>query len=73
MKHRRLFALLSLFACMLALTACGSDDDEASSSDTDGTRQGAIRANPDNASTTIRVGSKNSPSRTSSARSTPRA
>ena len=59
MKHRRLFALLSLFACMLALTACGSDDDEASSSAEDGARQGAIRANPDNASTTIRVGSKN--------------
>jgi osmoprotectant transport system substrate-binding protein len=57
MKHRTLFALLGLFACMLALAACG---DEGDSPDGDSDRgAAAIRPNSKNASTTIRVGSKN--------------
>jgi osmoprotectant transport system substrate-binding protein len=55
-KHRKLFALLSLFACLLGMSACG--DEEDGGSDT-GAGAAAIRPNPDNADTTIRVGSKN--------------
>lgn len=55
-KHRKLFALLSLFACMLALTACGDEEDDPGS---DTGRAGEITRNADNARTTIRVGSKN--------------
>jgi len=68
MKHRKLFALLTLFACMLAMTfvfaACGDDEeDNGSSGDTGAqtTDQAAdqIQSNPDNGKVTITVGSKN--------------
>ena len=71
MKHRKLFALLGLFCCMismsLVLTACGDDDEDSGSSSTEttaadtSTTQGgdAIQKNAANASTTITVGSKN--------------
>jgi osmoprotectant transport system substrate-binding protein len=68
MKHRKLFAMLTLFACMISLTfvfaACGDDDDEESGSgDTTAQTQEAggsqIQANPDNAKVSITVGSKN--------------
>jgi osmoprotectant transport system substrate-binding protein len=57
-KKRTLFALLSLFACMLALAACGDDEDGSPDGSSEGSAA-AIRPNPDNASTSIRVGSKN--------------
>jgi osmoprotectant transport system substrate-binding protein len=57
MRHRVLFALLGLFACMLALAACGEDDGDGG--DSGDSQAAAIRPNPKNASTTIRVGSKN--------------
>jgi osmoprotectant transport system substrate-binding protein len=59
MKHRRLLALVSLFACLLAPAACGDDDEDSPGSAQDGARQGSIRSNPDNERTTIKVGSKN--------------
>jgi osmoprotectant transport system substrate-binding protein len=62
MKHRRLFALLALFACMLALTACGDDDDESANESGAQTTEAAasgIESNPDNGKVTITVGSKN--------------
>jgi osmoprotectant transport system substrate-binding protein len=69
MKHRKLFALLSLFCCMismsLVLSACGDDDsDKGTSSGGDTTAQtdtasNAIKSNPANGSTSITVGSKN--------------
>ena len=59
MNHRTLFALLGLFACLLALAACGADEgDGPEGGDRDG-GAAAIRSNQQNASTTIRVGSKN--------------
>lgn len=57
MKHRRLFALLGLFACLLGLVACGDDGDDGTSGTA--AKKGAITRNPENADTTIRVGSKN--------------
>ncbi|HEX8120031.1 MAG TPA: glycine betaine ABC transporter substrate-binding protein [Solirubrobacteraceae bacterium] len=69
MKHRKLFALLSLFCCMismsLVLSACGDDDSDkgtSSGGDTTGqteTASNAIKSNPANGSTSITVGSKN--------------
>jgi osmoprotectant transport system substrate-binding protein len=59
MKHRTLFALLSLFACMLMLAACGDDDDDPASAGGRSERSGAIQRDEDNASVTITVGSKN--------------
>ncbi len=66
MKHRKLFALLTLFACMismsLALAACGDDDEGPGGDTTAQTQQPSgnqIQANPDNGKTTITVGSKN--------------
>jgi osmoprotectant transport system substrate-binding protein len=68
MKHRKLFALLTLFACMISLTfvlaACGDDEDEnGSSGETTAQTQepsgGQIQSNPENAKTSITVGSKN--------------
>ena len=62
MKHRRLFALLSLFACMLTIAACGDDDDEQSSNTGTQTTEAAassIERNRDNERVTITVGSKN--------------
>jgi osmoprotectant transport system substrate-binding protein len=64
MKHRKLFALLTLFCCVIALSlaACG-DDDDGGGGETGAGTQGApadqIRSNADNGSTTITVGSKN--------------
>jgi len=62
MRHTRwLFALLLLVAS-LALAACGDDDDDGGggSAETSTAEQAAaIESNPDNASTTITVGSKN--------------
>jgi glycine betaine/choline ABC-type transport system substrate-binding protein/ABC-type proline/glycine betaine transport system permease subunit len=67
-KHRTLFALLGLFACMLALSACGDDEEtsstgtgggEAAQTQESGERQTAIQRDPANAQTTITVGSKN--------------
>ena len=63
MKHRRLFALLALFACMLAIAACGDDDEDSKSSDagTQTTEAAAsgITENAENAKVKITVGSKN--------------
>jgi osmoprotectant transport system substrate-binding protein len=55
-KHRKLFALLALFACLLGLTACGGDEDDP---DTAGAVKAAIQPSAANAKTTIRIGSKN--------------
>src|SRR5215218_7953000 len=70
MKHRKLFALLGLFCCMISMSlvvaACGDDDDDSGSTsasttaDTNTVAAGdAIQKNDANASTTITVGSKN--------------
>jgi osmoprotectant transport system substrate-binding protein len=69
MKHRKLFALLTLFACVISLSlvvsACGDDDDEGDGGGGGTTAQtqeaGAeqIQRNDANAQTTITVGSKN--------------
>ena len=65
MKHRRLFALLSLFACVLAIGACGGSDQEggtggsARTATEQRTSANAIQRNARNAQTTITVGSKN--------------
>ena len=67
MKHRKLFALLTLFACMIAmaavLSACG-DEEEPQDRGSNGTETqppsgNQIQSNPDNAQTSITVGSKN--------------
>ena len=58
---RWIFALLLLIAS-LALAACGDDDDDDSGgggAETSGEKAAAIKSNPDNASTTLTVGSKN--------------
>ena len=68
MKHRKLFALLTLFACMislsLVLSACGDDEDEGDSggetaAQTQEAPSGEIQRDEANAGTTITVGSKN--------------
>src|SRR4051812_24817302 len=59
MKHRALFALLGLLACMLALSACGSDDDGAGDGSGGVRSPNLIRRHAANERTTIRVGSKN--------------
>ncbi len=70
MKHRKLFALLTLFACMVAMSsvfaACGDDEEESGSTGGETTAQTQeegsgtqIQRNEANASTTITVGSKN--------------
>jgi osmoprotectant transport system substrate-binding protein len=62
MRHTRwLFALLLLVASF-AMAACGDDDDDdggGGSAETSAEQASAIESNPDNASTTITVGSKN--------------
>jgi osmoprotectant transport system substrate-binding protein len=58
MTHRALLTLLGLLACVLALAACG-DDEDGGQDGTQGGQAAAIRPNPKNASTSIRVGSKN--------------
>ena len=58
---RWIFALLLLIAS-LALAACGDDDDDdggGGGAETSGEKAATIESNPDNASTTITVGSKN--------------
>ena len=57
MSARALLTLLGLLTCLLALSACG-DDGSGDSSEGNGSAA-AIRPNAKNASTTIRVGSKN--------------
>src|SRR5687767_1222737 len=67
MKHRKLFAMLTLFACVLSLSlvvsACGDDDDEESGGETTAqTTEGTgseIQRNDANSQTSITVGSKN--------------
>ncbi|MDQ3740059.1 MAG: hypothetical protein M3320_08215 [Actinomycetota bacterium] len=69
MKHRKLFALLTLFACMVAMSAvfaaCGDDEEEGADTGAETTAQTQegsgteIQRNDANASTTITVGSKN--------------
>jgi osmoprotectant transport system substrate-binding protein len=67
MKHRTLFALLCIFACMLSISACGDDNDDdgggSGSADT-GTQtteaaSAGIQKNTKNGTTKIVVGSKN--------------
>jgi osmoprotectant transport system substrate-binding protein len=61
MRTRRLpavLAALSLLPASLALAACGGDDDEGGGGGGGGGGS-AIQSNPDNAKTTITVGSKN--------------
>jgi osmoprotectant transport system substrate-binding protein len=55
---RRRTLILPLVACVLLAAGCGDDDDSGGSPGGQA-RQGSIRANPDNARTTIKVGSKN--------------
>jgi osmoprotectant transport system substrate-binding protein len=59
---RWIFALLLLVAS-LALAACGDDDDDdgggGGGAETSGEKAAAIKSNPDNAGTTLTVGSKN--------------
>ena len=68
MKHRKLFALLTLFACMITLSmivaACGDDDEDDgtggdTTAETTDAPSDAIERNEANASTSITVGSKN--------------
>ncbi len=62
MRHTRwLFALLLLVAS-LTMAACGDDDDDdggGGNAETTAEKSAAIESNPDNASTTLTVGSKN--------------
>jgi glycine betaine/choline ABC-type transport system substrate-binding protein len=57
-RGHAILALLAALLCALALAACGGDDDSSSG---DGGSAGGkvIERNPDNANTTITVGSKN--------------
>jgi glycine betaine/choline ABC-type transport system substrate-binding protein len=57
-RGHAILALLAALLCALALAACGGDDDSSSG---DGGSGGGkvIERNPDNANTTITVGSKN--------------
>jgi osmoprotectant transport system substrate-binding protein len=56
---RWIFALLLLISS-LALAACGDEDEDSGNADTStAEKSAAIESNPDNASTTITVGSKN--------------
>ena len=63
MKHRKLFALLTIFACMIGLSACGGDDNDSGGGGGGGGSTQAsgnqIQSNDANAKTTITVGSKN--------------
>ncbi len=66
MKHRKLFALLTLFCCMVSLSAlvsaCGDDDDPAPAGQAQGGTEASgdqIQRNAANAKTSLTVGSKN--------------
>jgi glycine betaine/choline ABC-type transport system substrate-binding protein len=61
MRNTRWISALLLLIASFALAACGDDDkkDSGSKADTSGEKAAAIESNPDNASTTITVGSKN--------------
>ena len=66
MKHRKLFALLTLFACMISLSlvvsACGDDEEESATDTTAQTQEPSgdqIQSNPENNDVSITVGSKN--------------
>jgi glycine betaine/choline ABC-type transport system substrate-binding protein len=57
---RAVFALLAAFVLAFGIAACGDDDDDGGDSTTGGEASGElIESNPDNAGTTITVGSKN--------------
>ncbi|MBK5110850.1 MAG: quaternary ammonium transporter [Thermoleophilia bacterium] len=51
--------ILGVCALALGLVACGSDDDDSSSSDDSSGSGELIQSNPDNAGTTLTIGSKN--------------
>ena len=53
-----LLAAIAALACTVVLAACGDDNNDSSSGSTSASAQ-AIERNPDNAGTTITVGSKN--------------
>ncbi len=53
-----LLAAIAALACTVVLAACGDDNNDSSSDSTSASGQ-AIERNPDNAGTTITVGSKN--------------
>lgn len=61
MRSPRWLALLLLVLVSLTVAACGDDDDSdgGGASTSSGEEQAAIQDNPDNASTSITVGSKN--------------
>ncbi len=70
MKHRKLFALLTIFACVIAMSvtfsACGDDEEEGGGGGSETTAQTEpagggtqIESNSANAQTSITVGSKN--------------
>jgi osmoprotectant transport system substrate-binding protein len=53
-----LLAAIAVLACAVMLTACGDDDNKSSDTGTSASGE-AIKSNPDNANTSITVGSKN--------------
>ena len=54
-----LLAAIVVLACAVLLAACGDDNNDSSSSTSSSGTGEAIKSNPDNAGTTITVGSKN--------------
>src|SRR5687767_5485926 len=58
MLHRTVIVPTLVAAVLLACAGCG-DEDDAGGGSGGGAQQGSIRSNPDNARTTVRVGSKN--------------
>ena len=57
-RIRAAFALLAVLVCALAFTACG-DDDEGGGGDGGDSGGQVIQSNPENANTTLKIGSKN--------------
>jgi glycine betaine/choline ABC-type transport system substrate-binding protein len=58
-RLRALFALLAAIALTLVIAACGDDDDTTSGDTGTETSSDLIQSNPDNASISLTVGSKN--------------
>ena len=59
---RAVLAALAVLALSVAMAACGSDDKKSGGSSSGGSTSGSgteIQKNPDNASKTVTVGSKN--------------